>query len=616
MDTFKIGTYSDAPDSLEKGCSEAQPLHSEACHACPAQLARTRGRRFFVKHPWIVFGTVALTWLVFSYGKRAFSRQRHAWGWAGDEMGFPLPADGDVDHCVGNNNWTTYYDQPPWTLEYPYGAETTFSLPLDSDALYLISRGAFQQGLVNIEQSTEVAHTVDVRVRVAYYDDEVLERATVCQMERADREYGIGIFTPHRHHHHEPEDQLKFDVTLTLPAGNEGPLEVKKLETKMQSYSQNVADLQKSVLFDSHLSHLCQWQIECPGKEYDDRYLPSVTSEVGQFSSLNGEIDGHFTARSSLDLHILNGRITPTVNLLHRESADPSSLTIHTVNGQIDAEVSLTSEASMGGEFEVGAESSNGEIGLKFIHTPIDSVLRCHAETSVGGVEVELDSAFEGTYSLQTIVGKKLVSQHDVEDPAGKGRRRFVSQNDAAGRVDGELKWVGINGQSFVIAAPPRTQGAIVLLSHISTIEEENISDDSIANHNVTTITTNRSPKQTHAFPKLVELKNGETFNGHLVNCDNFMNITLREVYQTSADGDRFWKLKECYIRGSTIKYLRVPDTLLDAVKEEQARAREAGRSARGAGPGPGRGGRGVPPRGRGNARGPGPRGARGRGRG
>ena len=54
---------------------------------------------------------------------------------------------------------------------------------------------------------------------------------------------------------------------------------------------------------------------------------------------------------------------------------------------------------------------------------------------------------------------------------------------------------------------------------------------------------------------KLVELKNGETLNGHLVNCDNFMNITLREVYQTNPDGDRFWKLKECYIRGSTVCY-------------------------------------------------------------
>ncbi|KIP08994.1 hypothetical protein PHLGIDRAFT_350164 [Phlebiopsis gigantea 11061_1 CR5-6] len=86
--------------------------------------------------------------------------------------------------------------------------------------------------------------------------------------------------------------------------------------------------------------------------------------------------------------------------------------------------------------------------------------------------------------------------------------------------------------------------------------------------------------------PMLVELKNGETFNGHLVNCDNFMNITLREVYQTNAEGDKFWKLKECYIRGSTIKYLRVPDTLLDVVKEEQNRAREASRNARGGGAG------------------------------
>ncbi|KNZ81222.1 U6 snRNA-associated Sm-like protein LSm4, partial [Termitomyces sp. J132] len=107
--------------------------------------------------------------------------------------------------------------------------------------------------------------------------------------------------------------------------------------------------------------------------------------------------------------------------------------------------------------------------------------------------------------------------------------------------------------------------------------------------------------------PMLVELKNGETFNGHLVNCDNFMNITLREVYQTTADGERFWKLRECYIRGSTIKYLRVPDTLLDAVKEEQNRARDAGRNARGRGA-PARGGRG--------GRGGPPRGGRGRGRG
>lgn len=50
-----------------------------------------------------------------------------------------------------------------------------------------------------------------------------------------------------------------------------------------------------------------------------------------------------------------------------------------------------------------------------------------------------------------------------------------------------------------------------------------------------------------------MELKNGVTFNGHLVECDTFMNVTLREVYQTSADGERFWKMKEMFIKGNIV---------------------------------------------------------------
>jgi len=85
--------------------------------------------------------------------------------------------------------------------------------------------------------------------------------------------------------------------------------------------------------------------------------------------------------------------------------------------------------------------------------------------------------------------------------------------------------------------------------------------------------------------PMLVELKNGETYNGHLVNCDNWMNINLREVICTSRDGDHFWKMPECYIRGSTIKYLRIPDEVIDMVKEESQKGR-----GRGGGGGRGRG--------------------------
>lgn len=54
----------------------------------------------------------------------------------------------------------------------------------------------------------------------------------------------------------------------------------------------------------------------------------------------------------------------------------------------------------------------------------------------------------------------------------------------------------------------------------------------------------------------LVELKNGETLNGHLVTCDNFMNLILREVVQTSPEGDRFFRLPEVYIRGNNVSPL------------------------------------------------------------
>ena len=114
--------------------------------------------------------------------------------------------------------------------------------------------------------------------------------------------------------------------------------------------------------------------------------------------------------------------------------------------------------------------------------------------------------------------------------------------------------------------------------------------------------------------PMLVELKNGETYNGHLVSCDNWMNINLREVICTSRDGDKFWRMPECYVRGSTIKYLRIPDEVIEMVKEDVT----AKGGGRGGGRGRGRGGQGrggtFGGRGRGGPGGPGGRGGGGGG--
>ena len=51
----------------------------------------------------------------------------------------------------------------------------------------------------------------------------------------------------------------------------------------------------------------------------------------------------------------------------------------------------------------------------------------------------------------------------------------------------------------------------------------------------------------------LVELKNGETLNGHLVSCDTWMNLILKEVVQTSPEGDTFHSLREVYVKGNNV---------------------------------------------------------------
>lgn len=114
--------------------------------------------------------------------------------------------------------------------------------------------------------------------------------------------------------------------------------------------------------------------------------------------------------------------------------------------------------------------------------------------------------------------------------------------------------------------------------------------------------------------PILVELKNGETFNGHLDNCDAFMNLTLTEVYQTSSTGEQFWKLPECYIRGSSVKYCRMADGLVDTVREAEEEARKQ-RQRTQSGHNHGGGGRGGNRGGQGQFRG-GQRGGHGGGRG
>ena len=87
---------------------------------------------------------------------------------------------------------------------------------------------------------------------------------------------------------------------------------------------------------------------------------------------------------------------------------------------------------------------------------------------------------------------------------------------------------------------------------------------------------------------------------------------SLREVICTSRDGDRFWRLPEVIIRGNNIKYLRIPEEVIDMVPEEDL-SKTGGKGGKG---GKGKGGRGDGRGGRRDSRGGGrSSGGRGTGR-
>lgn len=52
---------------------------------------------------------------------------------------------------------------------------------------------------------------------------------------------------------------------------------------------------------------------------------------------------------------------------------------------------------------------------------------------------------------------------------------------------------------------------------------------------------------------QMIETRNGESYDGILQDCDDYMNMRLKDVIITSTDG-KFSKCGEVFIRGNNIK--------------------------------------------------------------
>jgi hypothetical protein len=111
----------------------------------------------------------------------------------------------------------------------------------------------------------------------------------------------------------------------------------------------------------------------------------------------------------------------------------------------------------MGGAFAVHARTSNSPLTINCTEQPPDARLVLNAHTSNSPAYVRLHPAFEGIFKLRTSIFPALVTgaDADVEDPAGRGRKRAVEVRTIgrrSGIVHGDVEWVPQSDDSEVEA--------------------------------------------------------------------------------------------------------------------------------------------------------------------
>lgn len=72
-------------------------------------------------------------------------------------------------------------------------------------------------------------------------------------------------------------------------------------------------------------------------------------------------------------------------------------------------------------------------------------------------------------------------------------------------------------------------------------------------------------------LPVTVECKSGRTYAGELQACDLFMNVLLKNA----TEAGQTKTFDEIYLRGYAIKFVKIPDHLLDDIVNERTIKRQ-----------------------------------------
>lgn len=402
-----------SPPSYYHQTTQSPHPHYPVSHPPVRRAPSTAGR--FCK----AFAFAVLVWLALGTVTRGVVDLANHSRYSTSHPAGPKPGDGEPERCVDGFDWVRDKQNPPVEVSPGYFTlESTFSLPVDAKALYLLSRGRWSHGALNVQASDDVDDVL-VKVTATYNDRELLDSAKVCLLSRRDEEHGLGVFTPEVKWVEPGHDRrrLTWKLDVLIPLGSVLP----SFSTNLSIWPHELGDLDGSVVFrklDLHTSN-------SPVK------AKSIYANAAFIHTSNSPVEGRFNVSDGLSIRTSNSPIKIDAKLNNNPGSTRATFAnLRTSNGVIELEASLvsTAKSGAGGKFDISAHTSNSPLKTRLVTAPADSTINLDAHTSNSPAQVTLHEAYEGSFKAHTsnmpVVYKTV---EDPEDPRDKGRKRHYT---------------------------------------------------------------------------------------------------------------------------------------------------------------------------------------------
>ncbi|QRV86879.1 hypothetical protein RhiJN_14897 [Ceratobasidium sp. AG-Ba] len=404
-----------------------------AYYVTPAPPSRTS----FTSSRFFKAGIVALALLELSYLSRHLFIHKHPHihphpypHWDDSISGLNHDADDCSvwDHYDPDHHSTSAYNgTTSASKRFDAGDKYSFTIPTSSSRYHFASWGPIDKSSFEVIPVESDKDQIVVEVEVTK-DPEGIAR--VCSLpsksENDGERYGVGFYAPRlrdRDNYYFPA----FNVLVYVPTKS-SQQHLNSFETRLGQFEHIFPDLSSSINF-SHL-HVSAANVPMT--------FESVTATDVRVSGANAPIRGKLTSATDLIVSNANREIKGEYTL-----TQAGKIHISNANAPIEADIHLKAgDFHPRPDYYVQASNANAPISIKVVEQPTGSGLFFKASSVMSAVRVHLHAAFEGSFKLTNILKQPYVEViNKDDDPAGRGRERFVQFDRRGSTTSGRVGW-------------------------------------------------------------------------------------------------------------------------------------------------------------------------------